>query len=577
MPEVATGKNILKFGIWLSQCNDVYNGTFSKNTDSITINSTSSDCYTQTWSYYGMSISVESGQSYTMSWEAKGEGTPRIIIFAGGNSVITESSKSPITFTVPSGYSYIKFRLGIKESGKTITFSNVQILGSAVVYFEQKSVSYPTLVDEPPLIEILNPPNPYCAFVQDGVSDDGYPYIQGRSQKLILFPQPVPPRIHVYPSQETDFSGNGLAIIDFIYCHVRQEKNGMYEIELTAPVDDKTVHLKKQAVLKIPIPYRDSYTMQLFRVYAVKKSDNDSETGKITLNLRHIFYDISRFTYGQISIENKSGQDALNQMLGGGWFGIQTETMPFTATSNISTQLSEEYEYVTVTAALIGEENSFINRWGGELFRDNFRFSINSVMENSQTSGVIRYATNMTEIEFTEDDSELLTDLIAWDNFGQKKTISNPDIPTDEIPHRIYKCIHFNYAKLNTAQFESDAQKYFDNYSQTQVNIRAKLAQLPNTDLYDGFRGLNNYEVGDRIIVYHSDLDIYYSNLEIISREFDISIIGDTAVAENVDIEIGTFKNAISRSAYMSKTVYNESEKRIPEIISRLEVLESQT
>lgn len=432
-----------------------------------------------------------------------------------------------------------------------------------------------------PLISPMSKPYPHALWRIDSSVDDGLPYnellLDIQRVNINIYPQPVPPRIHVYPSQETDFSGNGLAIIDFISCHVRQEKNGMYEIELTAHVDDKTVYLKKQAVLKIPIPYRDSYTMQLFRVYAVKKSDNDSETGRITLNLRHIFYDISRFTYGQISIENKSGQDALNQMLGGGWFGIQTETMPFTATSNISTQLSEEYEYVTVTAALIGEENSFINRWGGELFRDNFRFSINSVMENSLTSGVIRYETNMTEIEFTEDDSELLTDLIAWDNFGQKKTISNPDIPTDEIPHRIYKCVHFNYAKLNTAQFESDAQKYFDTYSQTQVNIRAKLAQLPNTDLYDGFRGLNDYEVGDRIIVYHSDLDIFYSNLEIISREFDVVIRGDNAVAENVDIEIGTFKNAISRSAYMSKTVYKESEKRIPEIISRLEALESAT
>ena len=432
-----------------------------------------------------------------------------------------------------------------------------------------------------PLITPMSKPYPHALWRIDSSVDDGLPYnellLDIQRVDINIYPQPVPPRIHVYPSQETDFSGNGLAIIDFISCHVRQEKNGMYELELTVPVDEKTVYLKKQAVLKIPVPYRDSYTMQLFRVYAVKKSDNDSETGRITLNLRHIFYDISRFTYGQISIENKSGQDALNQMLGGGWFGIQTETMPFTATSNISTQLSEEYEYVTVTAALIGEENSFINRWGGELFRDNFRFSINSVMENSQTSGVIRYATNMTEIEFTEDDSELLTDLIAWDNFGQKKTISNPNIPTDEIPHRIYKCVHFNYAKLNTAQFESDAQKYFDTYSQTQVNIRAKLAQLPNTDLYAGFRGLNNYEVGDRIIVYHSDLDIYYSNLEIISREFDVVIRGDNAVAENVDIEIGTFKNAISRSAYMSETVYRESEKRIPEIISRLEALESTT
>ncbi len=439
-------------------------------------------------------------------------------------------------------------------------------------------------LDNDKFLEITEPmsnPYPHALWRIDSSVDDGLPYnellLDIQRVNINIYPQPVPPRIHVYPSQETDFSGNGLAIIDFISCHVRQEKNGMYELELTVPVDEKTVYLKKQAVLKIPVPYRDSYTMQLFRVYAVKKSDNDSETGRITLNLRHIFYDISRFTYGQISIENKSGQDALNQMLGGGWFGIQTETMPFTATSNISTQLSEEYEYVTVTAALIGEENSFINRWGGELFRDNFRFSINSIMENSQTSGVIRYATNMTEIEFTEDDSELLTDLIAWDNFGQKKTISNPNIPTDEIPHRIYKCVHFNYAKLNTAQFESDAQKYFDTYSQTQVNIRAKLAQLPNTDLYAGFRGLNNYEVGDRIIVYHSDLDIFYSNLEIISREFDVVIRGDNAVAENVDIEIGTFKNAISRSAYMSNTVYRESEKRIPEIISRLEALESTT
>lgn len=439
-------------------------------------------------------------------------------------------------------------------------------------------------LDNDKFLEITEPmsnPYPHALWRIDSSVDDGLPYnellLDIQRVNINIYPQPVPPRIHVFPSQETDFSGNGLAIIDFISCHVRQEKNGMYELELTVPVDEKTVYLRKQAVLKIPVPYRDSYTMQLFRVYAVKKTDTDSETGKITLNLRHIFYDISRFTYGQISVENKSGQDALNQMLGGGWFGIQTETMPFTAASNISTQLSEEYEYVTVTAALIGEENSFINRWGGELFRDNFRFSINSVMENSQTSGVIRYATNMTEIEFTEDDSELLTDLIAWDNFGQKKTISNPDIPTDEIPHRIYKCVHFNYAKLNTAQFESDAQKYFDTYSQTQVNIRAKLAQLPNIDLYAGFRGLNNYEVGDRIIVYHSDLDIYYSNLEIISREFDVVIRGDNAVAENVDIEIGTFKNAISRSAYMSETVYRESEKRIPEIISRLEALESTT
>lgn len=190
MPEIVADKNILKFGIWLNQCDSVYNGTFSKTIDSITLTSTSSDCYTQTWSYYGMSIPVESGQTYTLSWESQGEGTPRVIVFAGSNSVITESSKSPITFTVPSGYSYIKFRLGIRESGKTITFSNVQILGSAIVYYEQNPDSYPTLIDESPLIEIPNLPTPYCVFVQDGVTNNGYPYIkslQEISQSLPVF------------------------------------------------------------------------------------------------------------------------------------------------------------------------------------------------------------------------------------------------------------------------------------------------------------------------------------------------------------------------------------------------------
>ena len=49
--------------------------------------------------------------------------------------------------------------------------------------------------------------------------------------------------------------------------------------------------------------------------------------------------------------------------------------------------------------------------------------------------------------------------------------------------------------------------------------------------------------------MYHSDLDIYYSNLEIISKRFD-------AVAQKtMEIQIGSFKGAITRRAYMADTV----------------------
>ncbi len=91
-------------------------------------------------------------------------------------------------------------------------------------------------------------------------------------------------------------------------------------------------------------------------------------------------------------------------------------------------------------------------------------------------------------------------------------------------------------------------QAYFDNYKQPDVNIGVTFADLTDDERYTDFLGLADFEVGDRIIVYHSDLDIIFGNLEIISKEYDVTG-GRTA-----SIEIGTFKNAISRAAFMSDT-----------------------
>ena len=51
------------------------------------------------------------------------------------------------------------------------------------------------------------------------------------------------------------------------------------------------------------------------------------------------------------------------------------------------------------------------------------------------------------------------------------------------------------------------------------------------------------------VTVYHKELDIYYANLEIISKTFD-------AVSQKTaEIQIGNFKNAITRRSYMAETV----------------------
>ena len=196
MPLVITGSNILNFEEWLKLCiHSVRCDIVGKTENSVTITATSDDCYTDTYGSggegYGLKISVNAGKTYILSWDSSGEGTQRIIVFAGESTVITESAESPLVFTVPSGYTYIKFRFGIRESGKTITFSNAQIMETTTYYYEQKPNSYPTLIDEAPLIEIPNSPVPYNTFNQNSEVNDGYPYIQDTCLTVPKEPYPI--------------------------------------------------------------------------------------------------------------------------------------------------------------------------------------------------------------------------------------------------------------------------------------------------------------------------------------------------------------------------------------------------
>ena len=197
---MSVATDILNFEDWLNQCNSVSRGTFSKTANSITLTSTSSDCYTDTYDGNGLNISVSAGKQYELSWEQSGEGTSRIIVFSGESTVLTESSTSPIVFTVPSGTSYIKFRFGIKETGKTITFSNAKI--NIKYYFKQKPDSYPVLENELSMLEIPAIPFPYKVFRQNENINNRYPYIKDSNEYLSVLKSPFPQTIFIQSKNE---------------------------------------------------------------------------------------------------------------------------------------------------------------------------------------------------------------------------------------------------------------------------------------------------------------------------------------------------------------------------------------
>lgn len=346
--------------------------------------------------------------------------------------------------------------------------------------------------------------------------------------------------IRVYDSNALNFETNGNAMIVPISGTVRQEQNGRFDAQMEIEVDPdgKSDYFVNGAILKLPLPYRGVIRPQLFRLYLTEPRMDETGILRKKGEANHIFYDLNHTFLDDVRPTNLNGQDAINYL-------FQNRTgatgAGFTGTSDISSPRTAYYENMSIVQALLGADNAFITRWGGKLFRDNFRFSLNSTIEGGKNTGVIRYGYNMASIRMTIDDSECITYLIAEDNYGHSTSIVNPDVPNALFPHHRYKHILFHYETDSEAQFLADAQAYYEAYKEPNVNIRIKHAELEGLDEYADFQGLSDYEVGDKIIIYHKDLGISYENIEIIAKEYDLAAMTTT------ETELGSFRNALYR------------------------------
>lgn len=399
-------------------------------------------------------------------------------------------------------------------------------------------------------------PYPDALWRIDADVNDGFPYnklIPG-IKAIRMYIQPARPLIHAYGSREKNFDGNGYAIIEPISCHVRQEENGIYEATFETFCDEyrKFTYLKKQSLVKLPIRYHGKIKYQVFRIRQTSRRMDENGEYRISAAAQAWFYDLNRFLIRSCHPTRLNGAAALDYIFNTGWYG-GIEEAGFSYSSDILSVRTAYYDNMSITAALLGADQAFVNRWGGSLYRDNNYFSINQEMEGSRTSGIIMYGYNMTAIEFVEDDTEVITILVAEDNYGHKVTITNPDVPSELLPHHIYRYAKFTYDTDDETAFIADAKEYFDEHKQSKVTITVRFANLTDIDLYADFLQLDDFEVGDRITVYHKDLDIYYSNLKIISKDYDV------VNQKTAEIQIGSFKNAVSRRAVMPDTVSSGS------------------
>ena len=167
--------------------------------------------------------------------------------------------------------------------------------------------------------------------------------------------------IRLYEQNTTNFANNGLTILHPISCKIKRNlQEYTYQLEMTHLLNDKGMMLVEDRI----IGFKD----QFFRISSIRKNLKE-----VNIVANHVFFDLNKNFIEDINIKDKTGSMALSQILNG-----TSYKHSFTATSDIDTVASSRMVRKNVVTALIGDiDNSFINRWGGELDIDGFSFKLN--------------------------------------------------------------------------------------------------------------------------------------------------------------------------------------------------------
>lgn len=202
--------------------------------------------------------------------------------------------------------------------------------------------------------------------------------------------------IQVYLPGNTNYTSNGDMVIFPESATITCEINGAWSATIIHPLDDegRWEALIDNAVVKMPSWNGE----QLFRIRVKDKSD----LAGVTCQMDPIFFDAANDCFLEdVRPTSKNGQQALDIMT--------AANTKYSGASNISKVSTAYYEFKNLLEAISGsDDNSFLNRWGGEIEYDNFTVKINTRL-GSDKNIEYRYGKNIEGVTETVDMSEVVT------------------------------------------------------------------------------------------------------------------------------------------------------------------------
>lgn len=521
-------------------------------------------------------------------------GTPKIINIESVNNWFAnlENVNKKICYLVFQTQIYARFT--DLETGKTIT--NLVTIGDLIdTSFEgDKRFGYADLTDDlavmlnyrypfeldgdtPKVAGIADIPTIFGDDLPDSLwridvrANNGYPF-----HKLLPDIQQIAPIIPVYQSEyitvhdsrtaQDSFDDNGLAVLDPISCRVTEILNGKYELTLEHPIDDtnKWHYLTEYNIIKA-----------LGQLFAITYTDHswNGNIGRVNIRAEHIFYhqnDLWCFPDGRV-MGSTTGELITS---------MQQNVHKFTDPGQVYYRYSwagdvevpegardkwnGKNEGKTPVEYILGNDG-FVTTCGGELYRDNFYYSLNQTMEGAlENSFDIRVGLNLLGIRRVLDTSSYCSYFRGYDKFGSWFAVAwAPQGYASEYPHKVTRSKNFNYdidpallsddwteADESFSRLSTDVMAYFKQNCNPSISYTINLRDVRRNPDYKEFINNPRYKVGDSGRIYDERLGLDIT-LKITKTVKD-AVTGDT-----LEVTFGSVRSLTRLQGYNTSAVGN--------------------
>lgn len=336
--------------------------------------------------------------------------------------------------------------------------------------------------------------------------------------------------ITIHAKNAIDFlNNNGIGVLSEFSSSpkIREALNGELYLEFEYSSSGKyTKYLVEENIIVSPIGYGER---QAFRIDRTKKIINDSKV-YIYVHAKHISYDLVDNVIEDSYVQDKNGDSALTWILG----HTQYEHN-FTGYSDIPIRNNARYILKNpIQAILSDDDNSFINRWGGEIVRDNFRISM--LQARGEDKGVtIRYRKNLKGITFETDYSSIVTRAIPKGYDG----LELPEKYVDSLLINNYIHPKISELKYDDIKLKENTEDGFDTLEECYSEMRKRVneeyqngldkptisatvdfVELSKTIQYQEYKNLEKLCIGDTVHIYIDEFDIEIAE-KVISTEYD--------------------------------------------------------